>query len=182
MQNDIIEKSNLIILDTGHKQEYINVFAAVDQLEYFQWFSTYVFIYFHDHNHEILLRRSIVGVELEHLKNDLEHIVSGNCSIPLEFKGQDIGFLWNEHWRKIALAQDAGNLLPTWDWLGSELLFLQCNSNGDQSNNTFLYSDDDNIILQISSCYPWFLKMLHRFKKIRVMMHGFLRIKFFTSR
>ena len=151
------EPTLLTSLHTGHDQERFDIFAEIDSLSDFDWFVHYVSIYFHYDNQRILVRRYIIGVELEHILQELKSVSSGQRQIPQECKETDLGILWNKHWQSVALSQLKKQQLFTWDWLGSNLLFLQCYSNKNLSNNTFLYQDEyGNNVLQISSCYPYF--------------------------
>jgi hypothetical protein len=150
-------KVHLICLKTGHNQDSFHIFADTDSLQDFDWFSNYISIYFSYDNQLILVRRGIVGVELEHLQRNLENLVAGTISVYKSDAEYDLGLMWNNHWQNIALAESALQTVNTWDSFGSQFLFLQCNSNGMLSNNTFLYQDERNqYVLQISSCYPYF--------------------------
>ena len=155
MEND--QKIHLGSLETEYNQERFDIFAETDSLSDFDWFVHYISIYFCYDNQVVLVRRGIIGVELEHLLKYLENLHSGIKCMPQESVGIDLGWLWNAHWQTIACAELTKKKLDSWDWPGSELLFLQCNSNGTLSNNTFLYQDEsDRYVLQISSCYPYF--------------------------
>lgn len=144
-------------LEIGQGQESFDIFAQTDSVLNFDWFVNYISIYFNYDNQTILVRRCIVGVELEHLQRELEDLYAGYRCIPQEVSGIDLGLLWNMHWQSIALSESKKQPVSSWDWPGTDLLFLQSNSNEALSNNTFLYQDESgNYILQISSCYPHF--------------------------
>ncbi len=155
-----MENSQKIILGTlsaGDNQEHFDIVAQTDSFDDYDWFAHYINIYFNYDNQVLLLRRCIVGAELVHLQKELEDWYAGKRRIPKECVGFDLGLLWNEHWQRIALAESAMKDVDTWDWVGANFLFLQSNSNGKSSNNTFLYQDEfGNYVLQISSCFPYF--------------------------
>jgi hypothetical protein len=155
-----MENSQKILLGTlgaGDNQEHFDIVAQTDSFSDYDWFTHYISIYFNYDNQVVLVRRCIVGAELVHLQKELEDWYAGKRRIPKECVGFDLGLLWNEHWQKIALAESVMQNVDSWDWVGANFLFLQSNSNGKSSNNTFLYQDElGNYVLQISSCFPYF--------------------------
>ena len=108
----------------------------------------------------LCLQRISVGFELDDFMQHVQQCLDNQINVSKKLGEKiDLGLLWNEHWQKIALAEDAGAPLKSWRWIAMETIFLQCNVNGDLSCNTFLYNDaQDNIILETAAAYPWFFK------------------------
>ena len=118
-----------------------------------------VFVAYLQHqNNKIKIHRFAVGYDLYYFSEHIQKCIEGKINIPIGLdRNIDLGLLWNEHWQKISLAEDSGHPLPTWKWVASDTVFFQNKSDGDFSNNTFLYNDQQgNIILQVSLAYPWF--------------------------
>lgn len=150
----------LLILQVNQTYS-LNIITELEDDDYIMnLYNTIFMIYLHNQTEADLVMRSFVGYDLYYFAEHIQQCIDNQLPILQNLEQSiDLGLLWNEHWQKIAIAENAGNPLSSWKWTEGNTLFLQCNSNGDRSNNTFLYNDDNgNIILQIASAYPWFFK------------------------
>ncbi len=141
-------------------KKYIEIFAEGKNPDDFHWFCTPVRIYFRDKQQRLLIRKAIIGSVLEDTRYELEDLLLGKHPIPqgLQEKG-DIGLLASDFWQEVIQAERAGLPLPKWGWALGPLIVFHCDNNKHKSNKTFLYNDEQgNIVLQISTVYPWFFR------------------------
>ncbi len=148
-------KLESLCIEKGKK--YFDIFAESKGLDDFYWFGTLVRIYFRDKQQKLLVCKTIIGATLEDIRCDLEDLLLSKRTIPQELQGKgDIGLLLSDFWQEITLAQEAQLPIPKWGWGLTRLVLFNCNNNKYKNNKTFLYNDEyGNIILQISTVYPW---------------------------
>lgn len=123
-------------------------------------YNTIFMIYLHHQTEKYKVHRFAVGYDLYYLAEHIQKCINNQLPIPQELEQDiDLGWLWNEHTNKIILAEEVGSQLPSWKWVGTPLLFLENKGAGFDSCMTWLYNDENgNILLKVSSAYPWFFK------------------------
>jgi len=151
--------NTLLVLNIDQSVD-LQVLTEVEDNSFINLYNTYLSVHLRRGDELKCLSASGVGYDLYYIAERVESCLNLQRYIPAILgHNVDIGLLWHQHWQKIALAEDAGRPLPSWDWPGMELYFLQNKGSGFDSCLTWLYNDEHGqIVMQVSNAYPWFFK------------------------
>lgn len=151
--------NTLLVLNIDQNTD-LQVLTEIEDNSFINLYNSYLSVHLRRSDGLKCLDKNDVGYDLHYIAQRIEGCLNLQRHIPIILgENVDIGLLWNQHSQKIALAEDAGCPLPTWDWPGMGLSFFENKGSGFDSCMTWLYNDEHGqIVMQVSNIYPWFFK------------------------